>query len=482
MTTESRDKKSGKKELSVALLFSDASKAKEISKYLREYSIMAHFYSELDEFWVGIKGNTPDLAIVDIQMMSQGEIVLRNHPLIIDGKLNLAFFYNEGTSPLLNSTFQFKHYGFVKDGLNAKGQIKQILMRREQDVHNQEQVEILEERISRLRKRNAQMIGDIFDIKNMTNQQQLALKLTDKMESVMEKTSFTNALASVLDEWSGIEKFSLYELNNKGDRLVSPDFICDKFMGLPSLYLGQANENGIENFAIDMANQVSRDVIGGEIKIIKIKGKHAGADWLLIAEINETEQVGFSWHLFEMLLSGLYSRSKVGVQEVAMTTEKMPVWDMFDKLDDIRTQKLESKYKIATISLHKLNNIVAERPDNRFYWRGFYKELTIEIEKHLKNEGHYSSYGTKALIILLKTENAETIYNNIKKVIEKFPVYRFFEDAALVVSKELVPSMRVVTASAPNVIRHIEREYDELERAIELASHRAAQIMAGSEV
>ena len=102
-----------KKDLTVALLMDNARQAAEVSKALREVGIFAHFYSELDEFWMATKLQTPDLSIVDVSKMSFGDTTFKNHPKVKDGSLCTVFFYTRDTQVLLQSALQLPAFGYL---------------------------------------------------------------------------------------------------------------------------------------------------------------------------------------------------------------------------------------------------------------------------------------------------------------------------------------------------------------------------------
>ena len=70
------------KQFEVALLMDDISEAKEVSDTLRDLGIYAHFYDNLDDYWVAASTESPDLTIVDIKKMSSGKILFKNHPKV----------------------------------------------------------------------------------------------------------------------------------------------------------------------------------------------------------------------------------------------------------------------------------------------------------------------------------------------------------------------------------------------------------------
>jgi len=69
-------------QLSVALLLSDLNEVKEICGVFRKLGIIPHFYEDLKTFWSGTLENTPSLCIVDVKMMSEGELTLHEHPSV----------------------------------------------------------------------------------------------------------------------------------------------------------------------------------------------------------------------------------------------------------------------------------------------------------------------------------------------------------------------------------------------------------------
>jgi hypothetical protein len=471
-----------RKELTVALLFKDIKIAQKISAELRKFSIFGHFYQDLDQFWVDIKTDKPDLAVVDIQMMSQEEIRLKNHPMIQSNELPLAFYYSQDSEVLLNSTFSIFHFGTIKEELDLTSQVKLLLDRRDEYLSLKEDAEILRQRVSRLRKRNAEIIADIFDIKNVTHGQKLALKIGQEVEKNLSSTSYTESVAQVFGNWPEIKSYSIYELNEGKDRLINTNTTSSKYSALPNLFLGERTESGITSFAVDMVTQVARDIMGSQLKVLKINGQSQDVRNLIVVDAKEESLEGFSWELLEFLLSGLYARTLINREETTAVRDEVSAWDLMSLVDQIQKDKKDSHYRVAHISFHQLNETVKKNPTNRFYWRAFHKEFSAEVNKLVGDKAISGFFGTKSFLAVLPNEIAEPVYNRLRAFSDKFPFYRFFEESALVVSKQLKPQIRLITPGAANALRHIDQEYSQLDSAIELASARAAEIMSRTEV
>ena len=119
----------GEGQLSVALLLSDLKEVKEISAVFRKLGIIPHFYEDLKTFWTGTLERIPSLCIVDVKKMSEGDLVLCDHPAVKSEQLPLVFFYSKNTEPLLVSTNEFFHLGLLKKTEDYESSIRAILKR-----------------------------------------------------------------------------------------------------------------------------------------------------------------------------------------------------------------------------------------------------------------------------------------------------------------------------------------------------------------
>ena len=81
-----------------------------------------------------------------------------------------------------------------------------------------------------------------------------------EIEDESQRQDYTTSLISKLEMWEACDGYGIYELNQNGQKLISPEVSKRKYHPFPSLWLGQTNEQGIENFAQDMATQVANDL------------------------------------------------------------------------------------------------------------------------------------------------------------------------------------------------------------------------------
>ena len=94
-----------KQNIRVAILMEDILKAKEISNVFRLVGIVPEYYEDLREFWKSTLVAAPSFCIVDVKMMNQEELLFKDHPLVVKGKMPTAFYFNEDSKALLFSTF-----------------------------------------------------------------------------------------------------------------------------------------------------------------------------------------------------------------------------------------------------------------------------------------------------------------------------------------------------------------------------------------
>src|SRR5690554_2383815 len=168
-------------EFEVALLIENIQEAQALSEALRSIGIYAHYYSDLDEFWVAANAQTPDFLIIDVKRMSQGATLFKNHPKVVDGSLAFSFYYSDATKVLVNSTFSFNHYGCIKKEINLLGQIRAVLRRRNEELRLIDEKRALEERVSRLQKRSDNILRESQETHQYQRQFQELMELVSRL-------------------------------------------------------------------------------------------------------------------------------------------------------------------------------------------------------------------------------------------------------------------------------------------------------------
>ena len=69
-------------EISVALLMDDLEAAREVSQVFRIVGVIPHLFQNLEDFWKGVMDGTCSLAVVDVKAMNNGNLLLKDHPLV----------------------------------------------------------------------------------------------------------------------------------------------------------------------------------------------------------------------------------------------------------------------------------------------------------------------------------------------------------------------------------------------------------------
>ncbi|MEX1099797.1 MAG: hypothetical protein WEB87_05190, partial [Bacteriovoracaceae bacterium] len=320
----------------VALLIEDMSQAKEISDSLREMGIYAHYYNDLDEFWVAANTETPDFAIIDVKKMSQGPLLLKNHPKVQNQTLRFSFYYTDATKVLVNSAFSFNHYGLIKKELNLLGQLRSVLRRRNEELHLIDENKKLQERVSRLQTRSNRILQDAQETFRFQSQFQTMVNVTSRLGKAHSRKDYLNQLMSLLSEWESCLSYGVYTLNQTNQKLAAPKAIKPGYERLPELWLTKPAEKGIEDYAQEMACEVAFDVFDNEARAINVFGEYENPDLMIIGKFDEKALKDFSWELFEGRLSYAYSKllfKENGKEETS--SNRLSVWEAFSYLDDI---------------------------------------------------------------------------------------------------------------------------------------------------
>lgn len=460
--------------LSVALLLSDISEVKEISSVFRKLNIVPHYYEDLATFWTGVLEKTPALCIVDVKNMSDGKLILKDHPLVKADELPLLFYYTELTEPLLFSTYDLFNLGTLKKTTSYEGPLKSVLKRvnrvmtlERANLNFKVEKNSLNEKIEELVNRNNFLLKEDC-YKTMASE--IMLSLEDKRG----EADFFNSLEKVLTEIKEISEFGLVELSFNGQKLISPISHSNKFRPFPSLWLGQTCLEGIEVFAQNMATQVAIDLMGNQLVTLLIKGQKTKPDKLIfIKSENELFFNSFDWNLLEAFLSGLYASYELKLNRkpseenyFANTFSAMSFLDQYVFGKNVITtinNKQNLDYRLINVDLTSLIETVHKKGTNQFLWNKFHQEFIGKLEIQTRTNFKVFSYGLQCLSFLVEAKNLNYFFDELKEFSQKFFYWKYFENSEGVLALDIKPKVVMVPLSSYAYIKAARSEHAESE-------------------
>lgn len=450
------------REFTVALLMEDPASAREVSLALRQDNIFAHYYSELDEFWVATKMNKPDLAIVDVAKMSFGATQFKDHPCVRDGSLCTVFFHKDDTRFLVQSALGLPAYGYIYGEIGLVPQVLSIVGRRRKEVNLEVRADELEDRVKRLQSRSARLIGERSTNEQFKSYFEFINNLGTEVTEEAKHGEFVGALCSRLTDWAPVRNMAVYELSNNKQKLVSPALQRKKWITLPALWIGKECTNGIESFAVDMGWQVARDVFETEPVEIRLHGIGTHPDMIVYLEVDRERVQDFPWELLASTLSGVWRQWRLGRQQPRPTLQSRQVWEALDLLDQLHFHQTESGEKVLLLSFTPLLSAIKKKTGNRFHYTPFYNEFFLQLGSAIHETTHFSFCGPWHILLFVKGSFLEREHSKLGELLLTFPFWRFFEDDSKLMGEEVRPTLKVLAPSAVNYLRTLEREFDEL--------------------
>jgi DNA-binding NarL/FixJ family response regulator len=454
-------------ELTVAILMDDLASAKEIATALRQSNILAHHFNNLDEFWVASSIQTPDLVIVDVTKMSQGTVQFRHHPRVADRSLCYVFYSKDTTKILLQSTYGLKPFGYIHQDSSLNVQIMSLIDRRIDILRRDQELKELEQKVQRLQSRSQRLISDRSSAEEFKANFEFIRSFCSDIEEESLKQDFIQALCSKLDHWDAIDSYGIYELNQAGQKLISPEMARKKYHPFPSLWLGQVNHSGIEFFAQEMASQVANDLFEIEPLIIRIHAGNQEPDILLYVSFTEERMINFPWDVFESLLSSSLRRLKLRSQLPQYTSQFLPMWEALDNMDKMQRSGIDSDTRILCLSLIPLMNVAKKRIQNKFYWSAFFNDFFLQLSGRLQKSTKLSLFGPWHITFFIPQENLEIESKMLQTFIKNFSFWKFFEDNSQVLSEDMLPTLKFLPASSAHYLRLFEKEFEDIAAAEE---------------
>ena len=184
-------------DITVALIADDMNSAKEISLALRKINIFAYHYQNLEEYWASTHLQVPDLTIIDVAKISQGSLQFASHPLVMQGKLDYAFFSKDSTKFLLKSTLVLKPVGYLSIDITLEHTIKQMLNQLMERKNNKVLIEELNLRVERLKNRSQKIISERSEAEEFKAQINQIQQFSSSVSEKMKQTDFHMSLIEI---------------------------------------------------------------------------------------------------------------------------------------------------------------------------------------------------------------------------------------------------------------------------------------------
>ncbi|MBI2521917.1 MAG: hypothetical protein HYV97_15990 [Bdellovibrio sp.] len=455
----------------VVMLMADLREARELSSVFKKAGINPICYTEYGQFWHGILNRPPSLALIDISLMGQGHMPLKEHPLIKGGQLPIAFFYKDEHRPLLTSTLDYAHYGLIRKQADYEAPLKSLLLRVNQHLALEGQ---LKQKELELGKRDAQLARVLKDNEELRLQLEASSELKNFQfdgEALRNAQDFSTWLVANLEKWDWIKRFGLYEYSLSEKKLITPPVVSPKYIPLPSLSVSAGPSPLMQN----MAAQMALENLGPKLISLNLVGPFDTPSIMLFLEIKEHNQTGKdifqddrfqpSWPLVENFLSGAYA-----IWELQHFTAPKPsskersLCDILALADreffgDMNTVTAESggDFVFIGLDISFLDHIIKKYPDNRFFWQKFGQDFKSRMQNLLRNdENAFISVAGPYVYILAVTQlTYQRTWDHVRDLTQRFSYWRYFENPEKIFVESVRPLIRQLPESSDALLNFI---------------------------
>lgn len=469
--TESQKQTQPEHHLTVALLIEDLREGKELTFVFKKVGVHPYIYTDLKSFWQGTLERLPSLCIVDVKMMSEGPLLLKNHPYVKTEQMPLAFFYGPESKPLLFSTYEMFNLGTIRKDESYVGQVKGTLRRLNKMIQLEEQSHGEAIKNSRFDRQISRLMDQNEQLKEKDYYRNLLTSVCQRFELRKNDEDFFKACEAVFSSLKEVEEFAYLELSTSGQKLVAPESRLAKYRKIPSLWLGQVCTKGIEFFAQNMASQVGVDLMGGELMSLAIKGRKENPETLVFLKLNDQEMLNhFDWEGLERYLSGLYSAIELKAQTALATPQRwMQPFELLSLLDqefykavslDAKTSRQEMEESILiNVSFSGLVKTITEK-GYRFYWKLFQEDFLKRLQTQTHLDFKVCLVGVENIAFWVSKKDGDQLFSSLKSYSARFPFWKYFEDADLVLAQHLRPVVQQMPTASRGYLKQLLKTAD----------------------
>jgi hypothetical protein len=443
--------------LSVALLIDDLEEARELTRVFKKAGVHPHLYTELKDFWRGTLERLPALCLVDVKLISQGDLLLKNHPYVKAELMPLCVFDTGLSQPLMYSTYELFTLGTIRKGEPYTGQVKSALRRLNKLMSLEEKAQNEGYRTQRYDRQLTKLSEQLEQYKEKEYFARLLNSLSERFDARVQDEDFLRSIEVVLGSLKEVEEIAYFELSQTGQKLISPESHHPKFRRLPSLWLGETCKEGIAPFAQNMAAQVGVDLMGAELMSLSLRAKSENPEALLFLRINDQELLNqFDWDSFERNLSGYFARLKLR-QNLSMQGPNRWIqpFELLSLLDhEFYEPTLSDEWRLIDVSFEGLIFAIDEL-NHRFYWRTFFEDFLKKLAAQNQLDFRLCPVGVDHVAFLVRSESFDQLFISLKNYAARFPFWKYFEEPERVLAREWRPVVQEMPLAARGYLKKI---------------------------
>lgn len=447
--------------LTVALLMNSPEDVKIVSKSLRELGIYAHYYTDLVDFWAQAQMTKPDLCIVDVMTTAQTGTPFHQHPFITKKQLPYVLIYKTENSFLLTHiSWADSSLGTIHLDDTLSLQLKTIINRFQESLSLDVQLKDISARFEKMHLRSLKLIeqsGQVEMFKTFFDQ---CLEIQKDVEQYTENSDFSSAVVRRFAEWNKVNRLSFYQLASQGQRLVSPEYSKNKYLSLPTLWIGQECKEGIPSFAREMIYQVSHELFENEPMMMSFRGSAKDPDLILMIELDGELKKTFPWDSLQVMLESIYRKSELKASKPSSSALEIEFSVMLDQMDALHYHQTENDDKVLMINFFPLWQFLRKKNRGKFYFSAFFQELRRSFESSLHSSSQFSAMGAWAMIVLTKGTFLESEFKKIQEILNKFPYWKHFEDLNILMTENGIPEVKLIPPSTVHFFSLMEKEWE----------------------
>ncbi len=405
----------------IAICSNDKKVLTELSVIFKKIGIAPCVFESLEDFWKeSLKSKAPTLTVFDIRLMTQGDLILKDHPLVKVGKLPLCFVYSNDTEPLLFSTYEIFNLGLIKISKHTTGQVKAVLKRLNNfNKLNEENIFLKkenDEKFLKLSKRVEELGESDFFTRKLK-------EICRNLSSDVIGDSFLKSCAKIFENNEFIKGYSFYEIGNVSKKIDSPElFNFKKYVKLPSLWGSDEGLNYINVATQRMSVQVASEIFDNDFVSLVVKDEINRGQKIIFLRLNDQAWYNkFDFAFFETFLDSYFLKFRVkSIKELdKIESQSLNFWSFLSLVEK------EGGEKACVDFTAFLNSLINEKNDNSLDWENFIRDFIGEVKRSFTDSLKFTFESNIRVYFLTNEDKKEELSNILEDVITSFPYRRY---------------------------------------------------------
>lgn len=413
----------------VAVVSSMIDDCKSFSKIFKSINTIVDSYDNNDSFLISHLERSYDLVIMRAQnQLYEGRSLFERHEL-----RNTKRAFIVSSSSELKSVAMVKSLGVIFSELDLLPQVRSILDQYNQSTSLERQLLQLENFHDKYRHKQEALVASLESERTKTLYGKDFFEVCDSINFNKDETSFQNLISNVFDQLQFVSSYTVFDLNEKINKLCPIKYEGHKTVNVPDIWLGHIKLKGVNEHGLNMVKNIVSNLVNNPVVTLSMSKNGTDITSVVALEVDRDYLFNFNWQVIESLLSGIYAQLSVNTESIIANAQAKGPFELLSQISEVTHGR-----NLINVDTSEISDLLELRSDFEFDWNSFWRDMKVYLSQITSINNIYN-VSFESIVLDVENDFFDESFAAAKDLCRNIRLGKYFsgKDKSLILSMSL---------------------------------------------